>query len=312
MARVIGVILDGRQEIIAEVVRDPNLITQGKPLCVRRVLVVSRRASHLKVVPWANVSDPDQPTFIPADKVHGIHTPRKDAITRYKRYWDKRETRKGVNPLLSIQMQEICSFDNPIVVQKPLFSPGNVSAVELIVINHLVRDLQPLACFEIGTFDGRTTLNLACNTRRDCKIYTLDLPASKVDETKYLVEAEERQFIEKSDSGVQFRASYHADKIEQLYGDSARFDFAKYFGTIDFVFVDASHAKEYVLNDADVALKLLRTNVSGQPQGLVVFHDYGEWEGVTEALEDLKAKDNRFTNLIHIHSTTLALLDLRE
>ena len=53
---------------------------------------------------------------------------------------------------------------------------GNVSLMELILINSLIAKRNPANAFEVGTFDGRTTLNLAINTRENAVIYTLDLP----------------------------------------------------------------------------------------------------------------------------------------
>src|SRR5438094_3470483 len=42
---------------------------------------------------------------------------------------------------------------------------GNVSAHELEILSKLVKLTDPARLFEIGTFDGRTTLNLAAQSR---------------------------------------------------------------------------------------------------------------------------------------------------
>ncbi len=142
-------------------------------------------------------------------------------------------------------------------ILEPNLVDGNVS-YELAVINLVVSSLAPKALFEIGTFDGRTTLNMAANSPDDAVVYTLDLPGPELQNTTYTLEAIEKKFVEKPASGSRFGKRPEAAKIRQLYGDSAKFDFSACFDKIDLVFVDASHAYEYVLNDSRVALKLLR------------------------------------------------------
>ena len=50
------------------------------------------------------------------------------------------------------------------------------------------------------------------------------------------------------------------------------------------VFVDGSHAYEYAKSDSDVAMQLVKRN------GCIIWHDYGIWEGVSKALEDIDRK----------------------
>ncbi len=311
MATVIGIKLDDRRELVAEAMENPQALAQGRPLFVRRVLALRRQGGRTIAEPWIETGDLDQPVYLQPAQVRSVHSPRKDALTRFKRFWDRHGRAARLQTSLpKIAMAEICQFDEPILVREPAYQPGNVSAVELIVLNHLVRRATPAVCFEIGTFDGRTTLNLASNTGPECRIFTLDLPAAQLDGTAYEVAAGERQFIEKAASGSRFTGTPQASKIEQLYGDSANFDFSPYHGVIDFVFVDASHVRDYVLNDAGVAMNLLRRGTNDDPRGTVVFHDYGEWEGVTEALEELHRGDPRFSGLSHVEDTTLAVLTL--
>ncbi len=49
---------------------------------------------------------------------------------------------------------------------------GNVSDFEIGVINRLVKYNNPKTLFEIGTFDGRTTLNMAAHSGGDALVYT--------------------------------------------------------------------------------------------------------------------------------------------
>jgi predicted O-methyltransferase YrrM len=190
-----------------------------------------------------------------------------------------------------------------IALPEPEGIDGNVSLLELVVIARLVRERAPMELFEIGTFDGRTTLALAVNAPEGAKVVTLDLPAGS--ETELSLAPKERQYVEKTTSGARLRGHAAAAKVTQVYGDSAAFDFSPY--SAQFVFVDASHAYEYVLSDSQRAIELL-----GEKGGVILWHDYGAWEGVTRALNELYARDVRFEGLRWIEGTTLVILGARE
>lgn len=181
---------------------------------------------------------------------------------------------------------------------------GNVRLAELGVLCHAAsRCPQGRNVFEIGTFDGRTTLNLARNVPGDCRVFTLDLPPDH--ETSYSLEPGERHFVEKPESGKRYKNCLpeyraYAGRIKQLLGDSASFDFSDYLGTCGLVFVDGSHAYEYAWKDSITALELVT------PGGVIVWHDYGVWEGVTRALEQLETE--RGLGLLHIKGTSLVVL----
>lgn len=212
--------------------------------------------------------------------------------------------RDGEAPRLpTIEVDRITSPATPIVLPEPVANDGNVSLLELLILARLVRELRPRRLFEIGTFDGRTTLALATNAPDDAQIYTLDLPAES--STALAIERSERAFVDKPVSGARFIGTDAARKITQLFGDSATFDFSPYHA--DLIFVDASHAYEYVLNDSARALTML-----GDSRGVIVWHDYGEWPGVTRALDELARSDERFGALRWVQGTTLAVLDRRK
>jgi hypothetical protein len=65
------------------------------------------------------------------------------------------------------------------------------------------------------------------------------------------------------------------------------------------VFVDGSHAYDYACKDSETAMRLVR------PEGVVLWHDYGVWPGVTQALEELEAA--RHLGLLHIRGTSLVI-----
>jgi hypothetical protein len=75
-------------------------------------------------------------------------------------------------------------------------------------------------------------------------------------------------------------------KIHQLLGDSATFDYSPYRNSCSLVFVDGSHAYEYVMADTRAAMSMVKKN------GVIIWHDYGIWEGVTRALEELDEREH--------------------
>lgn len=202
-----------------------------------------------------------------------------------------------------VRAGELACEREPLVMRAVEATNGNVSERELIVINGIVRSTRPRRLFEFGTFDGRTTLNLAANAPEGARVLTLDLPRSQRTATAWELDPHELVYVEKSESGQRYRGTDLEGAIVQLYGDSGSFDFGALEGTMDFVFVDASHAYEYVVNDSLHALRLL-----GDGGGVVLWHDYGRWDGVTRALNDLRDADPRFEDLGHIEGTTLAVL----
>jgi len=208
--------------------------------------------------------------------------------------------RDGEAPRLPVvPIDRVTSPNTQVALPEPIAADGNVTLLELLVLSRLVRERRPRSLFEIGTFDGRTTLALAMNAEADAIVYTLDLPQHA--STDLGIERAERAFVDKPRSGARFLNTDAATKIRQLYGDSATFDFTKH--AADFVFVDGSHAYEYVLSDSERALALLQGGA-----GTIVWHDYGEWTGVTRALDKLATTDARFADLRAIEGTTLAIL----
>jgi predicted O-methyltransferase YrrM len=211
--------------------------------------------------------------------------------------------RSGPAPILPlVSIEAVTNAQTRIALPFTDAVDGNVSLLELIVLARIAREVSATAVFEIGTFNGRTTATLAVNTPDTTRVLTLDLPRGR--QTRFALAPWEHAYVDKSTSGALFQGRDFARRIEQLVGDSAVFDFAPY--TAELVFVDGSHAYEYVRSDSERAIGLLPAQ-----GGVVLWHDYGEWEGVTRALNELHTRDARFTGLRHIDGTTLAILDLR-
>lgn len=200
-------------------------------------------------------------------------------------------------------ISDVVPADTPVVLHEPVGRDGNVSLLELLILAQLVASRQPEAVFEIGTFDGRTTLNLAANTRG--RVFTLDLPAAQVDATHFPLDPGDASYISKPASGERFAGTPEAERITQVFGDSATLDFSPWHGRIDFVFIDGAHSKEYVLSDTQRALRLLRP-----AGGIIVWHDYdSSWGGVTVALHEIARGG---LPLRRIAGTSLAILIVGE
>jgi predicted O-methyltransferase YrrM len=174
---------------------------------------------------------------------------------------------------------------------------GNPTAIELFCIGAVARATGARHIFEIGTFDGATTLQLALNSPPDALIYTLDLPADAIDHTRIPLLPQERAYALKPASGARFRGTPAQDKIRQLYGDSAAFSVEPFAGCIDLVVVDGSHARDYVRSDSALARVMVRRG------GWIVWHDYGVWPDVTAGLDELAAE----MPLVRLEATTLVV-----
>ena len=177
---------------------------------------------------------------------------------------------------------------------------GNVRLSELGLLAVAAANVRPgTEIIEIGTFDGRTTLNLAINAPSDCRVFTLDLPPQHP--SKFELDPGELHFVEKTAPGRRYKNcsrnwTSYASRITQLLGDSATFDWTPYFEKAGFVFVDGSHTYEYALADSLTAFKLLSR------EAVIMWHDYGVWDGVTRALEELEVKHS--LGLRHLKGTS--------
>ena len=75
-----------------------------------------------------------------------------------------------------VKLSDIIPPGTEIEIREPLGADGSVSLTELAAICSLIQHHRPDRLMEIGTLDGRTTLNIAANSAPSAQIYTLDLP----------------------------------------------------------------------------------------------------------------------------------------
>jgi hypothetical protein len=206
------------------------------------------------------------------------------------------------NLLPEIPINDICPTDLSIKCMVPEFESGGVFPFEMICMNLIFAHFKPETVFEFGTFNGKTALNIAANTPPGTKIFTLDLPFENKPVTTLRQHPWDARFVETRGNGRHFHKSQYRDRIVQLNGDSATYDYMPYAGKIELVFVDASHSYEYVTSDSQKALTLLRGG-----KGIILWHDYGtKWHDVTRALNDLKTGNPAFNGMRHIRGSSLA------
>jgi hypothetical protein len=222
-----------------------------------------------------------------------------------RRLRDRSRTRRGVRrdthatALPELAWSEVLAR-RPIRLVETDKADGNVNLAELAILAQAAAAIPPGAIVvEIGTFDGRTTLNLAVNAA-SAAVFTLDLPPDE--RAAFTLAPGERQYVDKPQPGARFRDcdpawQPAARRITQMLGDSATFDWSPYQGRAGLVFVDGSHAYEYVRKDSATAMRLV------VPGGIVLWHDYGRWEGVSRALDELETE--RGLGLRHIAGTSL-------
>ncbi len=182
---------------------------------------------------------------------------------------------------------------------------GNITPSELMIIAAFVKQRQPAVCFEIGTFDGRTTENMAANQPANGKCFTLDLPPNGAGTAALPLASGDATYIDKPVSGGRISEAARSNRITQLYGDSGTFDFSPWEARVDLMFVDGSHSYEYVLSDTEAAWKMVK------PGGLILWHDYDSrwWPGVTRALNQLQSQDPRFGRIRRIDNTALCFME---
>lgn len=173
---------------------------------------------------------------------------------------------------------------------------GNTSLLEEYVLLSLIRSQGIHTFFEFGTYLGQTSYMLAKNFP-DIAIHTLDLPASDIDRTEIPISAGERRYVEKAVVGEKFLATPEQQRIVQLFGDSASFDYFPFENKMDCVFVDGCHDYAYVKNDTTHALRLLKE------KGIILWHDYLTYESVSRYLNEL----GRTLPLYHLQGTSYVL-----
>ena len=195
--------------------------------------------------------------------------------------------RAGVYPECSLG--EIIRLSDPVQLVELHAKSYNVTETELLCLIALERTAKTTKAFEFGTADGRTSRNLAANLEPGGLLLTLNI-APDLDSTHHHDVA----------VGQRFLGTAEAARIQQLWGDSRRFDGTPYQAQCQCIFVDADHSVEGVRADSKNALLMVDRQF-----GLILWHDALRY-GVQEVLPAL-ARDRQLP--IHlIERTNLAVL----
>ena len=188
--------------------------------------------------------------------------------------------------LKEIDLYELIHPDktsSKIVIDNWSYKQGNVSLYELYCICSIAGYFQPASIFEIGTFDGRTTLHMALNTGDKTRIHTLDMAPEELLNVALKLDTGDPQLVDKKGFSVGqcFLDQNASGKIIQHLSDSAKFDFSVFKNQIDMFFIDGAHSYDYVESDTKNALTSLRDN------GMILWHDYGNILDVVDYLNAL-------------------------
>lgn len=150
---------------------------------------------------------------------------------------------------------------------------------ELILLCHLAAaGYTPVV--EFGTFDGRTTCNLAMNASQST-VLTIDLPT-----------AEDNSNTERRGYGPYVSGERIAKaapdvraRIIQIREDSRTADLSEWYGQAGLVFIDGGHSVDVCRHDTEQAFKLLR------PGGIIGWDDYTPyWPGVKAVVDELSRR----------------------
>jgi predicted O-methyltransferase YrrM len=199
---------------------------------------------------------------------------------------------------------KLVHFDLP----EPNYENGNISFFETVVICLLCRNNKFESILEFGTFNGRTTINIAANISEIGNILTVDLPKGDINNTKFPLEGinekdkhDELGYVGKTNKLYHRHPLKLKGKIRQLWMDTAQFPVNQYKEAFDFIFIDASHTYANVLNDSYNVLKCIKEN------GFILWHDYNGWPGVTQALNEVYESSKDKFNFAQIEGTSLVI-----
>jgi predicted O-methyltransferase YrrM len=273
----------------------PAAPSTARPLDTR-VLVASSRAPSSRRRPVRRVGNLDiLSTVLRGAIAHAAADPRGLRTQLLKNLWIEIK-RFGAPHVVNIEPSWIRGIDG-VAVEGPI---TRQSSLVLCALGAL------LGCeriFEFGTYRGDTTWLLAHNLPR-ARVYTLDLAGPDATGSAELELTDAGEYFMEWDRGVRFRDTPEASRITRLVGDSAAFDFSPYRGTMDLIYIDASHSFSYVKSDTEAALAML------SPTGTIVWDDYTHYSGIWAYLDDLGSAPRG--PIYHLLGTRLALYSRRD
>ncbi len=174
----------------------------------------------------------------------------------------------------------------------------SIDPYELVILLSIVKSVKAKKILEIGTWDGNTALNLAANIDPDGEIYTMDLPKDSDSSVSLNIPSILNNTTDRKKVGQQYLGTPFEKKINQVFHDSATFDWTTLGIDFDLVFIDGCHAYNYVRSDTLNALRVLKAG------GTIVWHDYGMIEDVSKYVDKL----NDYLEIRVISNTRIAIM----
>jgi len=170
-------------------------------------------------------------------------------------------------------------------IPQPLTSvDGNPHIWETLALCQIAATVPARTAFEIGTYNGSTVTALSAVPGIE-RIWTLDLPPNQAPALP--LAAGDWRYLGTPKLPL-------PAVVEQLWGDSATFDFGPYMRRCDLVFVMGAHSLEYIENDLAAAFMLK------SPMGVVVLHT-----GTAKPMRDICLKYDTW-----LISDRMAVIDL--
>ena len=223
-----------------------------------------------------------------------------DALVAPRRFRRVMSEFRRVNDMLfhpgigSLELGQLPRAEQPIQMLSLGSGYGGMAPQDLYALLRVLRWVEPRRVFEFGTFQGVTTAHLVANSAAE--VYTLDLPRELARDLAGYAPLDAALLQPRDAIGAAYRDLNANGRVRQLFGDSRTFDCKPFYGTAEFVLVDACHFYDYVLSDSRQALQLL-----GE-RGVILWHDFVASLDVTRALKELA----REIPIFHLEGTFLA------
>lgn len=152
---------------------------------------------------------------------------------------------------------------------------------ELMILCHAVRKFQPAVTIELGTAEGRSTVNLALYAPDGGEVVTVNLPPEPGSSVGYF-----------------YWDSPLKSKIKQLYEDISVWNPNGYRASAGVVFCDACDQQPGMVHEMAQGFAVVK------PGGVLFRHDYGTNGGPTKFWSEV----GKHLPLRHIEGTTLLCL----
>jgi predicted O-methyltransferase YrrM len=189
-------------------------------------------------------------------------------------------------------------FDEEISLSKLNYHTGCARFDEVLFIASIARYVNPEFVFEIGTCEGRTTINIARNCPRLAKLFTLNLPPNAVPNTEWLSQDKVIHEQSRCRIGINFKNSPYKEKIEQIFADSDGYPFEKH-APLDLVLIDGGTRCDTVFAGSQKCWDIMRAG------GVLVWRAYNYADGVTLGVDSFCKKNG--IKAFSIYKTTLAV-----